>query len=216
MTWEDALKIITAAIVSVGGAGVIICAVSKFLADRVAERLDKKYEAKLAKDQAKVEAQLSKKEYISKTRFDAEFKIFQELSEAQITLVNKANEALGVINGTYKDDADKRKKFLEEFKSNYWEFDTLLKKYAPFVSEKIYDQYKDLFSQITSVYNLSFIIIVTVKNWDADVRFTLENKEFTLKNVQEIVPDLGKKLREQSDHLTKEIRSYLDNLDAIQ
>ena len=82
MSWEDICKIILAALASVGGvAGLIVLAV-KFASNIIADRLSQKYEIKLQKDLEEFKSNLSKKEYVSKTKFDKEFSLNRELSSA--------------------------------------------------------------------------------------------------------------------------------------
>lgn len=80
MSWADVGQIATAAIISAGGIGAIIVAVICFSTNWIADRLAKKFEAKLAQEMEKYKIELSKKEYVSKTRFDTEFKIYRDLS----------------------------------------------------------------------------------------------------------------------------------------
>lgn len=80
-------SIVAACIVSAGGIGGITIAVIKFSSNFIAERLSAKYESKLEKSLEKYKTELSKKEYVSKTRFDAEFGIYRELSATFCTMV---------------------------------------------------------------------------------------------------------------------------------
>lgn len=87
MSWADIWKIILAALTSVGGiAGLVVLAV-KFASNIIAERLSKKYEIKLQKDLEEYKSNLSKKEYVSKTKFDTEFSLYRELSSAFADMV---------------------------------------------------------------------------------------------------------------------------------
>ena len=50
MNTQDIWSIAGAIIASIGGAGVIICAVSGFVCNRIAKHLDAKYEQRLNKE----------------------------------------------------------------------------------------------------------------------------------------------------------------------
>lgn len=63
MEWLDVGKIALAAIISAGGIGGIIIGVIHFSANQIADRLSKKYEAKLSQELEKYKSELSKKEY---------------------------------------------------------------------------------------------------------------------------------------------------------
>lgn len=82
MDWAKIAEIAVALIVSVGGIGTIIVAIVKWCSDIIAERLSKKYQLQLDKEMEKYRTELNKKEYVSKTRFDAEFSIYRELTSA--------------------------------------------------------------------------------------------------------------------------------------
>lgn len=87
MTFEQIGSIVAACVVSAGGVGGIILAAIKFSSNIIANRLTKQYENKLQQEIEKYKTELSKKEYVSKTRFDAEFSIYRELSAAFCTMV---------------------------------------------------------------------------------------------------------------------------------
>lgn len=74
------ILVVIASIISAGGIGGIVVAVIKFSSSIIADRLSKKYESKLETALEKQKAELSKKEYVSKTRFDTEFSIYRELT----------------------------------------------------------------------------------------------------------------------------------------
>ena len=85
MTWTDICSIVLWVIGGLGGIGAVFTAVIKFSSNIIAERLAKKYEIKLQKEMEKYKIELSKKDYVSKTRFDAEFKIYRDLSKTFCT-----------------------------------------------------------------------------------------------------------------------------------
>ena len=87
MTWTDICSIVLWVIGGLGGIGAVFTAVIKFSSNIIAERLAKKYEINLQKEMEKYKIELSKKDYVSKTRFDAEFKIYRDLSKTFCTAV---------------------------------------------------------------------------------------------------------------------------------
>ena len=70
MSLVDFGQIAIASIISAGGIGAIIVGTVHFSANLIADRLSKKYEAKLIQENEKYKSEISKKEYVSKTRFD--------------------------------------------------------------------------------------------------------------------------------------------------
>lgn len=73
--WQTVLSII----VSVGGAGFIISAVVKFSADKIALRLEAKYQLKLDKELEIFKSKLDNSNLISRALFEKEFAIYQDL-----------------------------------------------------------------------------------------------------------------------------------------
>ena len=81
MEWDDIWKIVLGVITSLGGFSVIFIAVIKFSSDIIAKRLEEKYTLKLNKELEKYKSNLDNKIYITKTKFDAEFSIYRDLSK---------------------------------------------------------------------------------------------------------------------------------------
>ena len=82
MNTQEIWSIAGAIITSVGGAGVIICAVSGFVSVRLANHIDKKYEQRLSKELERYKLSLEKSRHITKAQFDKEFEIYYHLSKA--------------------------------------------------------------------------------------------------------------------------------------
>ena len=89
MNTQEIWSLAGAILASVGGAGIIICAVSGFVSARVAHHIDKKYEQRLSKELERYKLSLEKHRYITKTQFDKEFEIYHELSKAFFSMIVK-------------------------------------------------------------------------------------------------------------------------------
>lgn len=87
MNTQDIWSIAGAIIASVGGAGVIICAVSGFVSARLANLIDKKYEQRLSKELERYKLSLEKHRHITKTQFDKEFEIYHLLSKSYFAMI---------------------------------------------------------------------------------------------------------------------------------
>lgn len=81
MDWAKIAEFAFSCIVAVGGIGAVFTGVVKWSSDIIADRLSRKYQIQLEKEKEKYKTELSRKEYISKTRFEAEFSMYKELSE---------------------------------------------------------------------------------------------------------------------------------------
>ena len=80
MEVEEIFKIIFGVTASIGAIGAFILFVIKLSAEKIAEALQKKYTLKFDKELEKYKTHLDNKTYISKTKFDAEFEIYRDLS----------------------------------------------------------------------------------------------------------------------------------------
>ena len=59
----------------------LIVSVIKFSANRISHRVSRKYEIRLSKELEQYKTILDNKKYISKTKFDVEFKIYKEYAK---------------------------------------------------------------------------------------------------------------------------------------
>lgn len=67
MNWTEVWQIILCAVGSAGGIGTVIVLTIKWSANRIAERLSKKYDLKLQKELEQYKANVENKIYISKS-----------------------------------------------------------------------------------------------------------------------------------------------------
>lgn len=81
MSWAEVGQIAVASIASAGGIGAIMIAVVSFSTKRIADRMDKKFQATLDKRLEKYKTQLDRGNYISKAVFDKEFEYYQAISK---------------------------------------------------------------------------------------------------------------------------------------
>ena len=87
MTWDDVFKIAAIIIASAGGIGGVIVAGVRFTSDIIAKNLVNKYQLKLNEKLELYRNKLDRKNYVSKTKFNAEFQIYRDLSSAFFDLV---------------------------------------------------------------------------------------------------------------------------------
>lgn len=148
MDLSQVLSIATACIVSAGGVGGVAIAVIKFSSNIIAERISAKYENKLEQALEKYKTELSKKEYVSQVRFDAEFEIYRTLSKEFSTAVK--NISLMIPNGMayFPADEDKRKEYenkqyVDANNAVVTAQDALYANGA-FISEELYNKYNEI------------------------------------------------------------------------
>jgi len=205
--WQTVLAIIG----SVGGAGVIICAIIKYAADEIAKQLSAKYQLRLDKELETFKQGLNRMNYVSKVRFDAEFALYRELTTACRDMVNYAYFVYPPF-ANIPEDENIRKKYEDEVFDKatkyHIEFNKLLYGSAPFIPKGFYDSFSEvckLCKQNIDVYafrwNKGYI-----GNWeeskdkrDSEAKAYLRTSEFTKK----------------FDLLIDEIRNYLSKLDVL-
>lgn len=148
MNWNDIIKIALSIIASVGGIGVIIITTVKYCSDIIADRLAKKYELQMNKELEYIKSNLDKKSYISKTRFDKEFQIYQELCKSILDLTFTTYNLFptGLQYEPY-DDNEKEELYRNRYNKACEAFNTAnmtLMSNAAFISKEIYEQFKSL------------------------------------------------------------------------
>lgn len=64
MIAKDIIAIATSIIISVGGSGVIICALANFISERIAKRIDGKYQQRFEQEFEKYKSIMEHRRYI--------------------------------------------------------------------------------------------------------------------------------------------------------
>lgn len=214
MDWAKIAEIAIAAISAVGGSGAIIIFVGKWTFERIADALSKKYQLQLDKEKEMYKTELSKKEYISKTRFETEFRMYQELSEKNTSLVYCAGESLSIVGGAAysKEEIDE---YFNKFCDQLNKTKQINRRYAPFIDEQIYDQFKSMENMVSDMF-------AQFKKWHHFYMIQQVNNnppEFVFENYDKIQKDMHDRQKNLSDALNKllrDLRAYLKNLDVFE
>lgn len=213
MSWDDIYKIVLTSIASAGGIGAVILGIIKFSSNIIADRLSKKYDLKLQKAFEEYKTILSKKEYISKTRFETEFKMYQELSEKNIAMVYCAGESVIITRGApYTNDEITR--FIVKYCKELNSAEVSNRKYAPFISKDFYEKYLSLEKQCAEVFSL-------LKTWNQyrnGESFKYKLGQNTYQNQSDVAQAIEAKQKELSDNsnqLLDDLRNYLSSLDVL-
>ena len=158
MNWSDIWKIVVTAMLSIGGASGLIFILIKFSAEKIAERLSKKYEYMLNEKLETYKSELDKKNYISKARFDLEFSIYGEISEALLIAVESCFWLFPSCLDSIPEDEDKaeemyRKRY-ETAINNVVKLQRLLGSKSPFISEELYNDFMGIKKLLTLQVNM--------------------------------------------------------------
>ncbi len=211
MDWESVWKIVLAVITSIGGAGVIICGVAKFLSEKIADRMQAKYELKLNEKFEEYKSVLDNITYVTKAQFDNEFSVYQKLSKAFYHAYSKlgsfAEEAdtedeISYKNRCYPALVDDGKSLAHKF------FDArdALYENAPFISKDIYEKYEDTLKRMEVLFMLFINRMIKMKKHEVAFEdlATIADKE--------ACDVIGKELKETNIM----VREYLQSLQIIQ
>ena len=142
--WETVLAIF----ISIGGAGAVIVALGKWLANLTAQRILKKTEFEFSQKLESLKSNLEKRNYISKTRFDLEIEVYRQLSETVVAMVSD-NSALFPF-GMYREpqNEEEKKNFYRENYSraaqSYNTANSAINRNTPFIPEQLHKQFTDI------------------------------------------------------------------------
>lgn len=214
MEWSQIAELLLACLTGVGGVGIVFVGITKWTTDIIAERLSKKYQLQLNKEIEKYKTELNKKEYVSKARFDAEFQMYQNLSEKNITMIYCAGEAVMISRGMLENEAE-IDIFIERFCNSINDAGITNKKYAPFISEQIYDKYLSLERNTTEI----FLLLKAWKQYRQKGSFNVIIYDSTYHNINEVIQAMKNKqevLSDDSDKMLIELRKYLSKLEAFE
>lgn len=198
-------------IFSFGCSGTIIVAISRFLSERVAKKLDAQNQLNIDMKFKKYEALLENKHHITKAVFDAEFRIYRELSHSFLELFL----ALSVIidkdfYNVHDDDRDKRSEYDEETYKNVIEkietFQNCLYENASFISKDIYQKYICVYDECTKIFFQFNELLCRYSKGEIELgdRYMCEYKrEF-------------EQIREKWRQINDDVRTYLSNLAIVE
>lgn len=210
MNWTDVWKIVLAAIVSVGGVSGVILLVIKFSVNQIAEHLSKKYELKLNKELEAYKIELGKKEYVSKTRFDAEFQIYRELSKAFFDMVKDTSIMIPAGIAHLPANEEKRKEYENECYKNASHStvnaQNTLNQNTPFIPAHFYDKYKVILNLCRLQLN------AFSQRWNVLYLASQEEKERFEADDYNRTTEINEKLQA----LNNEIREYLSTLEVAE
>lgn len=212
--WSLLGYIALSCILSAGGIGGIVVGIIKFSSNAIAERLSQKYQLKLDEALEKYKTELNKKEYVSKSRFDAEFRMYQELSEKTISAVYCTGEAVMVVRGAPYTE-NEIGNFIERFCETLNDASRANRRYASFITAEMYDKYFSIEQKAGEIFDL----LKAWKQFRAGERFNIKVRDSYYGNQAETAQAIEKKravLSNELDALIVDLRGYLDKLDVLE
>lgn len=200
MNTQDIWSIAGAIIASIGGAGVIICAVSGFVCNRIAKHLDAKYEQRLNKELEKYKVELERNRHITKTQFDKEFEIYHQLSKSFFSMIVKLSsftEGTLELKDAPKENRDiKINEFMRMVEVTSAAQNALYEN-AAFIPKDIFEQHDAIYSKANDLFWLyeKRMQEYAFKKLDFDALVTDEDKA-VIKEIEKEFSSVNAKLRE--------------------
>ncbi len=204
-------KTVIGILVSLGGGGAIVMALSSWFGKRWAERLMARETAKYREELERLTKQLERKNYVSKVRFDAEFAIYRDLSAAFLAAVQAQNYLFtkACLRDRVPKDKQERKEFYTQRLNKCGEAwniaSTQLYRNAPFIDKNIFDQFSkihsDIWSQISN-YPTFYISDEAL------------NSQLDFKDLFDECSQLTLDINSEMDKLISDLREYLQRLDV--
>lgn len=205
---EDIIKIIFGVTTSIGLIGCFILFIIKISVEKIAEALEKKYTLKFDKEIEKYKSKLEGKNYITKTQFDIEFKIYRELTKSFFdmfvslySLVSPSYER--VFEST--DDFETAGDIFMITGGKVTEAQNCLHENRAFINENLYKKYEKIFISASNIYEEFKVSYIDLCIGDTVLNDTWRKEKY------EIVKQIEKDL-EITD---SELRDYLHSLKII-
>ncbi len=197
-------------IASVGGIGFVIVACVSFCSNIIAKRLEEKYTLRINEELERYKASIDNKKYITKTKFDAEFALYQSLSKAYFDIVKAVN--VMIPQGLVHVPADEKKR--DEYdEKNYKEAvrctviaQDQLNSNAPFIPQDLFDAYEE----IRRLCNRQ--ISEFEDRWNVMLLIPEKEKKQLSHEAYARTGEINEKFAE----LNKKLRDYLDSLDVLE
>jgi hypothetical protein len=183
----------------------ILYAAIRFFANKIADRLFAKYELKLNKDLEKFKSGLEGTQYISKTRFDAEFTIYRELSKTYFYMVlgivelRRNHIAIVCTDLDNFENTKTREEMFATVRNKCRDAQDTLYENAPFISIDLYEPFKELMLRCFDEVELPML----ANSLDEVSKLMMGECEKRAKAIEEKWEKLCGDIREHLDELTK-------------
>ena len=166
--------------------------------------------SEFAKEIENLKAKNDKLNYISKTQFDAEFKIYQELSEPIYDMFFEVLQLFPIGIYSVPEDEKERKDFYEKryncARNNFLVFQKKLYVYAPFIPKHIYDMF-DNFKKETSTQISWYPDFILNPDKEVVSELKAEKRKCWERTIQ---------LQKQYEEIIIKLREYLQTLQVTE
>lgn len=192
----------------------IICAIILFIiqksVEKIASTLQRKYELKFDKEIEKLKSLLDNKNHVSKTQFDVEFSIYQQLSKAFFEMLISLDTVHSLNYDVFDNGIRQDKKMVADFYFSAAEKTTIaqniLRENAAFISKSFFDQYDYILSECLKLI------------WEYKDEIVSDDYSETIQDVSWNVyhGQIVQELQKQHDKINDELREYLNSLTIVE
>lgn len=211
--WKTVLAIIG----SVGGAGVIIIFVGKWLAQLIADRViqskQHQIDIELTEMHGKFELELEQYRtkateytYVSQLQFETEFKVYQSLFQSLYVFGSSTAILFPEYDELPKDSEERKKLYIERytrFCAAYDEFSSVLEQNAPFIPKHLYESFLSFTSQANDIS----CMYPDIRIHSDDSSHNGEDRKIIMTNIAKL-----REFRENIAAIKSDVRDYLGTL----
>lgn len=194
---------------------ICICALWTIWLNRIKEGQRAEFEKQIEKCKADYNKEIEnlkttneKLNYITKTQFDAEFKMYQELSDYSFQMLLNITRLFPLWDSLPKEEEEQK----EIFKTRYDEalqsfalFQNALHKYAPFISKELFNDFDNFMHE-----NKKQLTMYPCVKFETDSELKAEYRSMASENYKR-TPELIK----MHEEIIEKLREYLNSLKVI-
>ncbi|MCE5221789.1 MAG: hypothetical protein LLF98_11165 [Clostridium sp.] len=224
---KETFEIASAVLISLGGGGAIVFALSSWLgkvwANRILEKEKKTYQLEIESYKSQLSISLNKINsinertlHISKVQYDKEFDIYQDiwekLHDCIVATLNLYPTFENVpINDDKKEELAEKK--YHDYAEKYNLYSRTIDRYAPFYRD-------DLYQSFVLIRNSCSKMGVIFKRYNFDIKYSLsyalvKNKEMSPEEGEEVYIRIPKELADKRNELQTKIHEYLKKLQVF-
>lgn len=225
---KDIFEIISAVLLSIGGGGAIVFALSSWLGKIWATRILEKEKNEYTKDIEKYKTQLEKEItnlnfnnekaiFVTKLQYEKEFAIYLELWEDLSECTQRTLLLYPTLENMPSNEKEREKYQSEKYSSYVEAYNQYLKtmnKYAPF--------YNDSFDEVLEKIRYDCASIGSIFNaYNFEVKYSdsfamVRDSKMTIEEHRDVYINLPKAIKSNLKKLKEEIRVYLKKLQVSQ
>lgn len=194
---------------------ICICALWTIWLNRVKEGQRAEFEKQIEKCKADYNKEIEnlkttneKLNYITKTQFDAEFKMYQELSDYSFQMLLNINQLFPQWDSLPEDEEEQKEIFKTRYKEahkSFVLFQNTLHKYAPFISKELFNDFENFKQE-----NKKQLTMYPCVKFETNSDLKAEYRSMASENYKR-TPELIK----MHEEIIEKLREYLNSLKVI-